>query len=78
MNRLHKQRIRSSPNYYRVWVRVKIEVQKLYVYMLNFILSFQEYLFLLIYLAVPGVSCTHSIFSCGMGTLSCGMWDLVC
>ena len=54
-----------------------MKVQKLYVYMLNFILSFQEYLFLLIYLAVPGVSCTHSIFSCGMGTLSCGMWDLV-
>ena len=31
----------------------------------------------IIYLAVPGLSCTRGMRSCGIRALSCGMWDLV-
>ena len=32
---------------------------------------------IVMYLAVPGLSFAHGIFSCGTGTLSGRMWDLV-
>ena len=45
---------------------------------LHFWKTIKKYLFILSYLAVPGLSCgIHNLFSCGMQTPSCGMWDLV-
>ena len=38
----------------------------------------KKYLFLFIYLAVPGLHCSMwDIFSCSLWTLSCSMWDQV-